>query len=170
MVVNGAFVAAFALAAGGLVLGVSLPAGSVAPLAFVILVTAFSCTGLGLISAGIWLRIRETAVLSNVIFGVLLIFTGANVPTRELPGWMQDVSGAAAHPRHRGRARLADGAPSRRERPPGHRGRARGRVSPLGLAALRLMERQARRRASIERMSHAAAFWSGSFFHLKNRR
>jgi len=31
-------------------------------------------------------------VLSNIIFGFLLIFTGANVPISELPGWMQDVS------------------------------------------------------------------------------
>jgi ABC-2 type transport system permease protein len=32
--------------------------------------------------------VRENAVLSNVIFGFLLIFTGANVPLDALPGWM----------------------------------------------------------------------------------
>ena len=65
-----------------------LPTG----LAIVILIAAFSCTGLGLTSAAISLRVRENAVLSNVIFGFLLIFTGANVPISELPTWMQDVS------------------------------------------------------------------------------
>jgi ABC-2 type transport system permease protein len=57
-----------------------------------ILVAAFSCTGLGLTNAAVSLRVRENAVLSNVIFGFLLIFTGANVPISELPAWMQDVS------------------------------------------------------------------------------
>jgi len=58
----------------------------------VIVIAAFSCTGLGLTNAAISLRVRENAVLSNVIFGFLLIFTGANVPLSELPGWMQDIS------------------------------------------------------------------------------
>jgi ABC-2 type transport system permease protein len=35
---------------------------------------------------------RETAVLANIMFGVLLIFTGANVPVDQLPGWMQSIS------------------------------------------------------------------------------
>ena len=89
---NAAFVSAFSFAAGCLILGVSLPSGSIPGLAVVILVAAFSCTGLGLINAAISLRVRENAVLSNVIFGFLLIFTGANVPIPELPGWMQDIS------------------------------------------------------------------------------
>jgi ABC-2 type transport system permease protein len=89
---NAAFVSAFSFAAGCLILGVRLPAGSIPGLAAVILVAAFSCTGLGLINAAISLRVRENAVLSNVIFGFLLIFTGANVPIAELPNWMQDIS------------------------------------------------------------------------------
>jgi ABC-2 type transport system permease protein len=91
-VLNGAFVAAFALAVGSLILGVHFPAGSVGPLALVVLVAAFSCTGLGLVNAALSLRIRENAVLSNVIFGFLLIFTGANVPLDSLPDWMSTVA------------------------------------------------------------------------------
>ncbi|HEX5800534.1 MAG TPA: ABC transporter permease, partial [Gaiellaceae bacterium] len=41
---------------------------------------------------GLGFVVRETAVLSNIIFGLLLVFTGANVPVEELPGWMQVVS------------------------------------------------------------------------------
>src|SRR5205814_9735202 len=82
------FVAVFALAVGSLILGVHLPSSSWAPLALVVLIAAFSCTGLGLINAAVSLRIRENAVLSNVIFGFLLIFTGANVPLAALPDWM----------------------------------------------------------------------------------
>jgi ABC-2 type transport system permease protein len=89
---NAAFVSAFSFAAGCLILGVDLPAGSIPGLAAVIVIAAFSCTGLGLINAAISLRVRENAVLSNVIFGFLLIFTGANVPLSELPDWMQAIS------------------------------------------------------------------------------
>jgi ABC-2 type transport system permease protein len=92
VVLNGALVAAFALAVGSLILGVHLPASSLAPLALVVLIAAFSCTGLGLVNAAISLRIRENAVLSNVIFGFLLIFTGANVPLDALPGWMSTAA------------------------------------------------------------------------------
>jgi ABC-2 type transport system permease protein len=77
---------------GSLILDVEIPAGAIPALAMVILVAAFSCTGLGLINAALALRIRESAVLSNVFFGFLLIFTGANVPLADLPGWMRAVS------------------------------------------------------------------------------
>ena len=92
VVLNGAFVAAVALLTGSLVLGVHLPASSIAPLLLVVLIAAFSCTGLGLINAALSLRIRENAVLSNVIFGFLLIFTGANVPLDALPSWMSTAA------------------------------------------------------------------------------
>ena len=88
VMLNGALVSAFSLGVGSLILGVHLPASSLGPLALVILIAAFSCTGLGLANAGVSLRIRENAVLNNVIFGFLLIFTGANVPLDALPSWM----------------------------------------------------------------------------------
>jgi ABC-2 type transport system permease protein len=92
VVLNGALVGVFSLFAGALILGVHLPAGSLAPLALVVVIAAFSCTGLGLVNAAISLRIRENAVISNVIFGSLLIFTGANVPLDSMPGWMSTAA------------------------------------------------------------------------------
>jgi ABC-2 type transport system permease protein len=92
VVVNGFFVAAFSLVVGGLIVGIHVPASSAAPLALATLICAFSCTGLGLVGAAIGLVTREQAVLANIMFGVLLIFTGANVPVDQLPGWMQSVS------------------------------------------------------------------------------
>jgi ABC-2 type transport system permease protein len=92
VVVNGFFVAAFALAVGGLIVGIDVPASSYAPLALATAICAFSCTGLGLVGAGIGLLLREQAVLANIMFGVLLVFTGANVPVDELPEWMQAIS------------------------------------------------------------------------------
>ena len=111
VVLNGAFVAAFALTVGGLLLGIHVPASAIGPLALVVLVCAFSCTGLGLINGALGLRVRETAVLANIIFGLLLIFSGANVPLDELPGWMQAISDVAplTHGIEAARS-LADGA------------------------------------------------------------
>ena len=133
-------------------LGVHVPAGALAPLALVVLVTAYSCTGFGLISAGLGLRIRETAVLANVIFGVLLIFTGANVPLATLPDWMRTISGwlPITHGIQAAR-RVADGASLADVSGLVAKEAALGTAfAVLGYGLIRLMERQARRRASIE--------------------
>jgi ABC-2 type transport system permease protein len=92
VILNGFFVAAFSLIVGGLILGVTFSPSVFAPLALVVLVASLSCTGLGLINAGLGLRIRETSVLSNILIGILLIFCGANVPVGSLPDWMAPVA------------------------------------------------------------------------------
>jgi ABC-2 type transport system permease protein len=150
---NAAFVSAFSLTAGTLILGVDIPLTAVPGLALVIVVAAFSCTGLGLMNAAVSLRIRENAVLSNVIFGFLLIFTGANVPLDELPDAMQTVSSALPFTHAIAAAReLADGAAL---------GSVGGLVATealvglvyaaLGYGLLRYMEVQSRRHATLER-------------------
>jgi ABC-2 type transport system permease protein len=92
VILNGFLVAVVALVTGAFLLGVPLPARSWFPLAIAIAVCSTSCTGLGLLGAAIALRVRETAVMSNVIFGVLMIFAGVNVPLASLPGWMSSVA------------------------------------------------------------------------------
>jgi len=89
---NGIFVSIFALVVGGAIVGVHIPASSYGPIALVIVVTCASCTGLGLVIAAIGLRVRETATLNNIAFGILLVFCGTNVPLSQLPGWMSFVS------------------------------------------------------------------------------
>ncbi len=153
VVVNGAFVAAVALALGCLILGVRLPLSSIAPIALVVLIAAFSCTGLGLINAAISLRLRENAVLTNVIFGFLLIFTGANVPLDSLPGWMStSAQGMPFTHAITAARRLADGASL------GDVGGLVGAEVLVGLvyglcgyALLRGFEAQSRRYATLER-------------------
>jgi ABC-2 type transport system permease protein len=98
VIANAMFVAAFSLLVSGHILRIDVPLSAWGPIALVIFVSTFSCTGLGLICAGIGLRVRETSVLNNIIFGLLLIFTGANVRIGELPGWMQAISQRAALP------------------------------------------------------------------------
>ena len=92
VIVNAIAVSIFSLAVGSALLGISIPASAVGPLALVIAVCAASCTGLGLLCAAIGLRVRETATLNNIVFGVLLVFCGANVPLSTLPGWMSTIA------------------------------------------------------------------------------
>jgi ABC-2 type transport system permease protein len=92
VVANGFFVAAFGLAVGGAIVHVDVPLSAYGPIALVTAVSAFSCTGLGLLNAGLGFIVRETAVLSNIIFGILLVLSGANVPLDSLPGWLRPVS------------------------------------------------------------------------------
>jgi ABC-2 type transport system permease protein len=92
VIVNGFFVSAFALLVGGAIVGIDVPASAYGPIAIATAACVYACTGLGLVSAGIGLLLREQAVLTNILFGLLLIFTGANVPVEELPEWMQVIS------------------------------------------------------------------------------
>ena len=91
VIVNGLACSLLALGVGAVVLHVALPWGSLPLLVVVVTVSAFSCTGLGLVTAALALRARETAVLSNIVMGVLLIFCGTNVALSSLPAWMAAV-------------------------------------------------------------------------------
>jgi ABC-2 type transport system permease protein len=152
VVANAVFVAAFSLLVTGLVLGIDVPVSTWPAIALVILISIFSCTGLGLICAGVGLRVRETAVLNNVIFGLLLIFTGANVAIDQLPGWMQAISNRIPLTHGIEAARqVADGATI---------GDVSGLLATeavigiaytlIGYAVLRFMELESRRRASLQ--------------------
>lgn len=88
VIANGFLASALSMVIASTLLGISVPLGAVAPLALTILVASLSCTGLGLVNAALGLRVRETVVLSNVIFGLLLVFCGVNVPLDRLPQWM----------------------------------------------------------------------------------
>lgn len=153
VIVNGFFVAAFSLTVSSVLLGVHLPAGAIAPLVLVVAASAFSCTGLGLVAAGIGLVVRETAVLSNIVFGLLLVFTGANVPLRELPGWMSTIAQGLPFTHGISAARsLADGSSL---------GDVGGQIgaellvgavyAAAGFALLRALERRSRSHGTLER-------------------
>ena len=152
VVVNGFVVSMFSLVVGSLLLGVSIPASAWLPLALVVAVAAASCTGLGLANAALGLRVRETAVMSNVLFGLLLIFCGANIPLDALPGWMAAVGSwlPLTHAIEAARE-LATG---------GTLGSVGGLIAQevglgllygaAGMIALRLLEVEGRRRATLE--------------------
>lgn len=91
VVVNGAAVGIVSFAVAAVLLDVGVPLSALPSLLAVIVLASFSCTGFGLVLAGIGLRVRETSVMNNIVFGLLLIFTGSNVRPERLPGWMQTI-------------------------------------------------------------------------------
>jgi ABC-2 type transport system permease protein len=152
VIANGFFVALFGLAAGGLILGIDVPAGSVPAIVLATAVSAYSCTGLGLVNAALGLRVRETAVLGNIIFGILLVFCGVNIPLDELPGWMSATAQVLPLTHSIEAAReLADGVPL---------ADVAGLLgiellvgtawAVVGYVLLRVFEFEARRRATLE--------------------
>jgi ABC-2 type transport system permease protein len=152
VIANALFVSALSLLLAGLAVGIDVPLAAWGPIGLAIAVSAFSCTGLGLVCAGIGLRVRETAVLNNVLFGLLLVFTGANVPLDQLPGWMEAIGRSVPLSHGIQAARqLADGAPL---------ADVSGLLATealigaiylfLGYQLLRFMERESRKRASLQ--------------------
>lgn len=153
VIVNGAFASAFAFAVGGAILHIHVPARAVAPIALVVVVAAASCTGLGLLAAALGFVVRETATLNNILFGILLVFTGANVALSDLPGWMSTLAqGLPLTHAIEAARKLAEGASFT------HVG---GLVAAevligaiygvLGYLGLGIMERQSRVHATLER-------------------
>ena len=153
VVANGFVVAAFAFVVGGAIVGVTIPARAVAPIALVVLVAAFSCTGLGLMNAAVGLVVREVAVLSNFLFGGLMVFTGANVPLRELPGGLQTVAHGLPLTHAIAAARqLADGAALSAVADLLAAEAVVGAVyATIGFSLIRLLETTSRRHATLER-------------------
>ena len=77
---------------GALVLDVEMSWSSLPLLVLAMATAAFSCTALGVAHAAVALRVRELAVFSNLVFAVLLVFCGVNVPLDDLPDWMSAVA------------------------------------------------------------------------------
>lgn len=153
VVVNGWLVAIVGVVAGRLLLHVSISAGAWPPLLLVLAVASASCTGLGFAMGALTLRIREGAVVGNVVFCILLIFAGVNVALDQLPGWMAAVGRVLPLTHSIEASRLvADGAGL------GDVGALLGRelaigagYAALGLLLLRYFEHESRRRATLDR-------------------
>jgi ABC-2 type transport system permease protein len=137
---------------GAAVLGVSLPAETWGPLAISVAISSFSCTGLGLLMAAVALRVRAVAVLANVVFGLLMIFAGVNVPLVSLPGWVAATGQWLP---------LTHGIRAARELSGGSGLSAIGSqlaveaalgvaYSALGLCTLFLLERESRRKSTLD--------------------
>ena len=152
VIANGWFVSMFSLGVGAAVLGVDLPLRVWPAIALIVAVASASCTGLGLLQAALALRVRSTAVLSNIVFGVLLVFTGTNVALDQLPGWMA-ATGRLMPLTHAIEAcrEVVAGASLAAVSPLLLREALLGAIFTVsGLAFLRWLESQSRRHATLE--------------------
>lgn len=77
---------------GVLLLNLDLTKADPAALAIVILITAFSTCGLGLMLGSLSLVTRNVMFVNNTVYFLLLILSGSNVVLSNLPGWMQVIS------------------------------------------------------------------------------
>lgn len=91
VLVSGLFVSAFGFTTGSLLLGFRVPTGALLPLALTVIVTASSCTALGMVLGSIGLRARDVFFSANLAYFLMLLFCGINVPLSSLPRWMQVV-------------------------------------------------------------------------------
>ncbi|MFC4856107.1 ABC transporter permease [Actinophytocola glycyrrhizae] len=154
VMLNGLAVSLFGVLAGSALLGVEVDSRALAPIALAIVVSVVACTGLGLVNAAFGLRLRDTAIVSNLLYGILLLASGANIPRHVLPGWLAELGSwlPLTHGIEAAR-RLADGAAL---------GDVRGLLATevalglgygvLGVVMLRVFEVRSRDAASLERL------------------
>ena len=93
-ILNALLVSAFCFVSGALVLDVHIAASAVPGLTLVILLCAFSCSALGLCLGAVGLRARDVIPSGWILVPVLLLVSGANVPSDRLPDWLQAIGSA----------------------------------------------------------------------------
>jgi ABC-2 type transport system permease protein len=92
--VNGLIVSTFGFLVGWALLDFDPPLSSLPTLALCVVVSTASCTALGLVIGSIGLRARDVMFLANLVYFLLLLFCGVNIPLDELPGWMEAIGRA----------------------------------------------------------------------------
>jgi ABC-2 type transport system permease protein len=94
VIANGLFVSVFGFGVGLLLLDFELGWSQVPALAVVLLVTVASCTGLGMLLGSIGLRARDVFFASNLVYFLMLLVCGVNIPVESLPGWLEAIGRA----------------------------------------------------------------------------
>ncbi len=154
LIVNGVIVSVFGFVVGRLLLDFHPPGSALAPLGLVVVVSAAACTAFGLVVGAIGLRGRDVFFLANLVYFLMLLFCGVNVPIETLPGWMQAVGRALplTHGIKAGRE-VAAGASLSHVRGLLGTELALGAVyAALAYTLLRFFEADGRRRATLETM------------------
>jgi len=78
---------------GGLLFGVNFAVLNVGMFAIAVIAAAFACIGLGLLIAAIALLSDSMYLITNTVAVLIMIFSGANFPVEQLPGWTQFFAG-----------------------------------------------------------------------------
>jgi ABC-2 type transport system permease protein len=94
VIVNGLVVSAFGFAVGLAFLDFDVAAEDAGALVVVVVITVASCTALGMLLGSVGLRARDVFFLSNLVYFLMLLVCGVNIPVDELPGWLEAISRA----------------------------------------------------------------------------
>jgi ABC-2 type transport system permease protein len=150
--VTGIVVSVWTFTVAGAIFGISVPAAALAPLALTIAVTSFACVGIGLFTAALGLRWRETAVLANMLLFILLLFAGVNIPLDRLPPWLSTLAqGLPVTHGAKAARQLVNGVPFTHVAPLIAAEALVGAVYiVVGLVSIGLFEVEARRGATLE--------------------
>jgi ABC-2 type transport system permease protein len=149
---NGLIVSAFGFAMSALLLDFHPSWSSVPALALIVLVSATACTCFGSAYGAIGLRARDVFVGANIIYFLMLLFCGVNVPLDTLPDWMESIGRALPLTHGIMAAReVADGAPLADVWDLVATEALIGAVwATVGFALFRFFEAEGRRRATLE--------------------
>ena len=90
-IVNGVIVSAFGFAVGWLLLDFQPAEGSLPALAVCVVVTTSSCVALGMLIGSIGLRARDVFFGANLVYFLMLLVCGVNVPVDQLPPWLEQI-------------------------------------------------------------------------------
>jgi ABC-2 type transport system permease protein len=151
-IVNGVFVSAFGFAASWLLLDFRPAEGSVPALAVAVLVTTCSCVALGMLIGSIGLRARDVFFGANLVYFLMLLVCGVNIPNDELPGWLAAIGNCLPLTHGIEAAReIADGTPLADVTGLLATEAAIGLVyATVAYTLFRVFEAEGRRRASLE--------------------
>jgi ABC-2 type transport system permease protein len=149
---QGLIVSTFGFCVARLFLDFHPPLSSVPQLALIVLVTTTACTAFGLAIGALGLRLRDSFMIANPAYFLMLLLCGVNVPLHVLPGWLAAIGRCLplTHGIEAARAVASGGA-----LPWGLVGTeaAIGAVyAVLAYFMLRFFEEESRRRATLDRM------------------
>lgn len=85
---------AVVFAAGSLVADVGLRPGVLPALVLAVVVSAASCSCLGLVIGAVGLWYEESTLFANLVMYLMLLVCGVNIPHSSLPGWLAAVGDA----------------------------------------------------------------------------
>ncbi len=90
-ILDGAVGVAFGLGLGVLLLGLDLTQANLFLLLLVIMAATISTSGMGLMLGSLSLVTVNVWFFNNVMYFLLLLFSGANIPRDDMPAWMVTV-------------------------------------------------------------------------------
>lgn len=91
-IIDGALGVVIAFFWGVVLMGLDLSQTNIAALALTVLITTFSTCGFGLLLGSLALVTVNVMFINNLVYFLLLVFSGANIALNTMPGWVQAVS------------------------------------------------------------------------------